>query len=83
MTNGLSHAALDNTPERYARLGLNLEPEEPHTALKKAEAAVAVDNAPGLSMLTHLLDAILDEVAVALESGRRTVIRTVFPGPPY
>lgn len=59
------------------------EPEEAHTALKKAEAAGAVNNSQALSVLMHLLDATLDDVAVALESDRRTVLRTVFPDSPY
>ncbi len=59
------------------------EPEEAHTALKKAEEAGAVNNAQALSILMHLLDATLDDVAVALESDRRTVLRTVFPDSPY
>ena len=59
------------------------EPEETHTALKKAEEVGAVSSAQALSILMHLLDATLDDVAVALESDRRTVLRTVFPNSPY
>ena len=50
---------------------------------KEAEEAGAVNNAQALSILMHLLDATLDDVAVALESDRRTVLRTVFPDSPY
>lgn len=58
-------------------------PEEPHTALNKAAEAGAVNHPQALSVLMHLLDATLDDVATALESDRRTVLRTVFPDSPY
>lgn len=58
-------------------------PEEPHEALKKAAEAGAVNHPQALSILMHLLDATLDDVAVALESDRRTVLRVLFPDSPY